>query len=115
MSLFLRAAQALLLLVPLAPAVAAPLPVSQPDPADPSVPVPALRYESSLARYRALANDPPPPQSRWQQANEEVRRLGGHAGHAGPAVVPDPHAGHAPARAPADPAASPPAGGDHAH
>src|SRR5512134_313911 len=52
-----------------------------PDPADPAVPGPALQYESVFNEYRKV---PERDQTSWERANEEVGRLGGHAGHAAP-------------------------------
>jgi len=50
----------------------------RPGPADPSAAVPTLRYESAFAGYRRQAEEKLVP---WREANEEVRRLGGHVGH----------------------------------
>jgi len=52
----------------------------RPDPADPSVPGKALRYESAFEGYRDVQDRELLP---WSDANEEMGRLGGHAGHAG--------------------------------
>jgi len=51
------------------------------DPANPAAPVPKPAYESAFAGYRPWTEPAP---GRWREANEEVRRLGGHAGHVKP-------------------------------
>ena len=60
----------------LAPAFAMAQP-AVPDPANPKAEVAPLRYESAIAR----AKPPEPKPGTWKQLNEEVGRLGGHAGH----------------------------------
>lgn len=54
---------------------------SKADPSDPSLRVPAPAYRSVFAGYRPYKEDGP---ARWREANEEVGRSGGHAGHAAP-------------------------------
>ena len=73
----------------------------RPDPADAAAPVPALKYESPLAGYRALADDKPTP---WREANDTTARIGGWRSYAREAREPLPPA----------PAASAPAG-HHGH
>jgi hypothetical protein len=51
----------------------------RPDPADPSVPGAVFRYESAFEGYQDVQDRKLTP---WKDANEEMRRLGGHAGHA---------------------------------
>jgi hypothetical protein len=51
----------------------------RPDPADPSAPGPALRYESAFEEYKDARD---PKRIPWKDANDEVGRLGGHKGHA---------------------------------
>jgi|SRR5688572_17813858 len=66
----------------LALAIAFPIVASaqaRPDPADPKIAVPPLRYESALGGYRPFRDEGPAP---WKQVNEEVKGLGGHAAHA---------------------------------
>ncbi len=73
---------AMLLLVVSAPyAVSAQTPI--PDPAQPEHPVHSYEYHSSFADYRpANSNDGDTlPTANWRGANDEVRALGGHAGH----------------------------------
>ena len=44
------------------------------DPASPSAPVPALKYESAFSDYRPFGDDQMIP---WKSANDEVGRIGG--------------------------------------
>jgi len=68
-------------------AVAATL-AAQHDPADPAAAVAPLAVESVFRDYRPYHE---PAQVDWRKANEEVRRLGGHAGHVpGSASSPEP-------------------------
>jgi hypothetical protein len=39
-------------------------------------------YDSAFAGYRPWKEEEP---GRWREANDEMGRLGGHAGHGGPA------------------------------
>ena len=48
-----------------------------PDPADAKAAVPPLAYESAIPRAKPAEAKPGP----WKQVNEQVGRLGGHAGH----------------------------------
>jgi hypothetical protein len=58
------------------------------DPADPATAVPPIRYQSVYTGFRGQPED---KQSPWREANEEVRRLGGHLGHVqGAAAAPKP-------------------------
>lgn len=51
---------------------------ARPDPADSRAGIPALPYESALKDYRPFVEA---EVARWREANAEVGRLGGHAGH----------------------------------
>ena len=48
-----------------------------PDPAMPAGKAPALEYRSAFEGYRRYAE---PEVSGWREMNEEVGRIGGHAG-----------------------------------
>jgi len=61
----------------------------RPDPANAAASVPALKYESPLAGYRASADDRPMP---WQQANDTTARIGGWRAYAREAREPTPGA-----------------------
>ena len=50
---------------------------SGPGPIDPSVTGAPLRYESSFTGYRSYAEE---PLRSWRGVNDEVQRVGGHAG-----------------------------------
>ena len=54
---------------------------SRPDPADPKAAVPPLRHAPALEGYRPFKDAGPAP---WRVVNEEVKGMGGHAGHAAP-------------------------------
>lgn len=54
----------------------------KPGPADPSLRVPRPIYQSAFAGYRPYKEEEP---TRWREANDEVRRIGGHADHSKPA------------------------------
>jgi hypothetical protein len=85
----------------------------RPDPADARLSVPAPTTESAFAGYRSFRDE---PLADWRAVNEEVRGLGGHAGHirdaAPPASRTPPPAGE---RAAPKPPASANAGEKHAH
>jgi hypothetical protein len=85
---------------------------ARPDPADPRLSVPAPTTESAFAGYRSFRDE---PLADWRAVNEEVRGLGGHAGHirdaAPPASRTPPPAGE---RAAPKPPASANAGEKHA-
>lgn len=96
------------------------VPVSRPDPMDPTAPVPPLHWRSSLSAYPAWRDE---PLGDWRAANDTVGRVGGWrayareaaqargsaaagtAGAAGAAsaagAAPDPAASPAPATRPA--------------
>ena len=64
----------LLTLLLAAPAQAqTPIP-TRPDPLDPKVQVPSVRYESSFAQFRRIGDDKPVA---WREANDAVARIGG--------------------------------------
>ncbi len=72
-----------------------------PDPADPSVAVPATVYASAMSGYTpAMKDGVPPPDKSWRAANDAVGGQTAHAGHQSPAPAP----GDAPRRA--EPAAA---------
>lgn len=78
----MRSAFPFLLLAGFASAVAAQQTAPR-DPANPAAPVPKPAYESAFVGYRPWIE---PATGRWREANEEVRWLGGHAGHVKPAA-----------------------------
>lgn len=43
-----------------------------------SAPAPTIEYRSAFEGYRGWSTQPPRD---WRQVNDEVERLGGHAGH----------------------------------
>lgn len=49
----------------------------RPDPADPEARVPAATYRSAFEGYRRAEDA---ARASWREANEEVRRVGGHVG-----------------------------------
>jgi hypothetical protein len=57
------------------------------DPLDASVAVPAVRYESSLSRYRGAAEAKAIP---WRESNDTAARIGGWRAYAREAQQPDP-------------------------
>jgi hypothetical protein len=83
-------------------ALAQPAPSGRrPDPLDPTVAVPVLRYESALSQYRGLVDD---KALSWREANDAVARIGGwrvYAREAQQAVPPAPGPTPAPAPKPA--------------
>ena len=53
-------------------------------PADPTradVTVPAPVYQSVFANYQSMQEEEQSPDKVWKRANEEVGRIGGHAGY----------------------------------
>lgn len=50
-------------------------------PADPAAPTAAFRYESAFSHYRAPADESQSPDKLWRLANDNMEKLGGHAGH----------------------------------
>ena len=73
----------------------------QPGPLDVNAPVPAPAYASAFNSYQGATDSGETPDKIWRSANDEVGRLGGHAGHMNGA---DARASQA---APARPAAPP--------
>jgi hypothetical protein len=63
------------------------------DPAAPATAVPPVRYQSVFTGFRGQPDD---KQTSWREANDEMRRLGGHIGH-----VPEPTATKPVPKAPA--------------
>jgi hypothetical protein len=61
-------------------ALAAPPAAKQWNPADPGAPAGAFRYESAFDNYRAATAESQPVKA-WRSANDEMGKLGGHAGH----------------------------------
>jgi len=59
------------------------------NPADPSVAVPAPRYDSAFSDYVRQRDDKPAP---WRDVNDEVARVGGHIGILRGAAQPAPAA-----------------------
>jgi hypothetical protein len=53
----------------------------QADPTDASAAVPASGYESAFKNYRAAADEQESPEKVWRAANDEMGKVGGHAGH----------------------------------
>ena len=53
-------------------------PAARRDPTDPQARIPAVEYRSAFENYRAERD---PPATNWREANENVRRIGGHAGY----------------------------------
>ena len=86
---------------------------ARPDPADPRLSVPPPAAESAFAGYRSFRDE---PLADWRAVNDEMRALGGHAGHiraaAPPADRAPPPAGD---RATPKPTSSTTAGEKHAH
>jgi hypothetical protein len=60
------------------------------SPADPQAPVPAVQYRSAFDGYQPFHE---PALADWRRANEEMKRLGGHPGHAPQAKPPAAPAG----------------------
>jgi len=59
---------------------------ARPDPLDAKSAVPAVTYESSLAKYRRMLDGTPVP---WREANDNVTRIGGWRAYAREAQQPD--------------------------
>ena len=66
-----------LLLLCIGLAQASPLSAAAPSPADPSAPAPAATYNSAFEGYRGYRDE---PLADWRAVNDEVGRVGGHAG-----------------------------------
>ena len=62
-------------------AAAAQQTAKQPDPIDANAAVPASPHESAFKNYRAATDEQASPDKAWRAANEEMTKLGGHAGH----------------------------------
>ena len=58
-------------------ALASPLFAATPAPTDPSASVPAAGYKSAFESYRGYREE---PLADWRAVNDEVGRIGGHAG-----------------------------------
>lgn len=52
----------------------------QSNPADPGAPTGVFRYESAFGSYRAATEESQPAKA-WRSANDDMGKLGGHAGH----------------------------------
>jgi hypothetical protein len=50
---------------------------ARPDPSDPRLSAPPPAAESAFAGYRSFRDEPLAP---WREVNDEVSRVGGHAG-----------------------------------
>ena len=72
-------ATAVLAVLPLSAAAQKEQTHSLPD--DPAAKVPVFVYRSAFLQYRRAADDTVSPDKLWRSANEEMRGLGGHAGH----------------------------------
>jgi hypothetical protein len=53
---------------------------TQPAPTDATAPVTAISYESAFTGYRTPSDEGNTPDKVWRSANEEMGKLGGHAG-----------------------------------
>jgi hypothetical protein len=53
----------------------------QPNPLDANATVPASTYESAFKNYQSTADEQASPDKAWRSANDEMAKLGGHAGH----------------------------------
>lgn len=51
------------------------------DPSQPSAPTTVFQYESVIKTYQTAPQDDATPGQTWRAANEEVGRIGGHAGY----------------------------------
>lgn len=71
------------------------------DPSKPAASGPEFEYRSAFTDYRPFSDEKLAP---WREANDEVGRVGGKAGHGG-------HAKPAPVK----PASKPPAAGHESH
>lgn len=74
------------------------------DPSDPADKGSIPAYQSAFAAYQPLQESSDVPETHWRALNEEVARVGGHAG-----VLKDP----APSRAAASATTAAPASGQH--
>lgn len=51
------------------------------NPADANAPVNAMPYESAFKSFRSSSDEQATPDKVWRTANDEMGKLGGHAGH----------------------------------
>ncbi|WP_194724757.1 hypothetical protein [Noviherbaspirillum malthae] len=51
------------------------------NPADASAPVNAVPYESAFKGFRSNGDEQASPDKIWRSVNDEMGKLGGHAGH----------------------------------
>lgn len=109
-----RAIAVLLVLVAAPAGIAGGESGGRPDPADPSAPGPAPRYESVFGGYNDGRDR---KQADWKEANDEAGRLGGHKGHTDsghPKARDDRERESPPPSSPGDERApAPPAHGEH--
>ena len=54
---------------------------AQLDPADSEARIPLISYQSAFTSYRPSSDAQEPPDKVWRATNEEMGKLGGHAGH----------------------------------
>jgi hypothetical protein len=52
-----------------------------PDVTNPAAPTAPLHYESVFSAYRASFEEDTSPDTVWRSVNDEMGKLGGHAGH----------------------------------
>jgi hypothetical protein len=65
-----------------APVVVAAAEKSTPtDPANPAAPAAPVQYESAFRNYQQMPEEQEPADNVWRAANDEMAKLGGHAGH----------------------------------
>jgi hypothetical protein len=57
-----------------------------PDPTDPAAIVPVVPYESAFVGHKTLRESSESPAKVWRDANDEMGRIGGHAGQIKDAV-----------------------------
>ena len=85
-----------------------------PHAADPNAATPAPAYVSAFSDYRAAADTSAAPDTVWRQANEQLIKQTGHAGHAGMDMRGMEHEAAAP-KSSASPPASEAGHGSHHH
>ena len=76
--------------------------VARQEPTEAAAPVPAVRYESAFSGYAPFREQEP---GAWREQNDEIGKVGGHAGHL--KGRPDPSSN------PTPPGESPQPQGDH--
>ncbi|MEC4722889.1 MULTISPECIES: hypothetical protein [Noviherbaspirillum] len=54
---------------------------TQPNPLDANAPTAAVSYESAFKNFRASNDEGTTPDKLWRSANDEMGKIGGHAGH----------------------------------